>query len=489
MARPRLTIPGTGAKPPTDELGSSGNVQGSIGGGVAAWSAFADTKEYVPDLIWPNSVRSGGTFDQMRTDSQLAALFFGITMPIRRYRWLIDPNGADRSMVEQIATDLNLDIVGEDPRPRRRTKNRFSHDNHLRKSLLGLIYGHMFFEQIGYIGDAVSLPADGLWHLRKLAERMPGTIQQINVAPDGGLVSIKQWGQNAKEIPVDRLIAYSWENDGGNWVGRSIFRDVYKNWLIKDRLLRIDAINHERAGGVPMPIAGEDATDDDLKALNELAQDFRIGESSGGALPSGTKWQMVKSTNSQVIESIRYHDESMARRVLMMIAMLAQGGTSLGSYSLGEVFSDFFSLGQEAIANWYRDTTQDHLIEDYVDWNWGPQVEEVPLLVYERDADPNLSIEQLVSLIDAKALLVDQEMEEWLRKKFKLPKSGTPREDPQPVDEDEAPSPTSETQAAELGAGELGTGSAPSLPAQPDPEMSQDEKTLWQAIKRLAKRN
>jgi hypothetical protein len=415
--RPRKTTGLTGSRPPINELGTYGTVQGGLGGGggAPAWSAYTDTKEYVPDLTWPQSVK---VFDQMRTDSQVAALYFGITMPIRRYRWLIDPNGAPPDRVLRLANNMNLDIVGEEPLPRGRMKDRFSHDAHLRRSLLALLYGHMYFEDVGFID------MDNLWTLKHLRERMPETIQQINVNPTGGLVSIKQWDPKAKEIPVDYLLAYIWEGDGGNWVGRSLFRDVYKNWLIKDRLLRVDAINHERAGGVPVPVAPEDANDDDIAMLHQAARDFRVGIDSAAVIPYGTEWNQIRASSSDVIASVRYHDEAMARRVLMMVAMLAQGGTTLGSYALGEVFNDFFALGQEAIANWYRDTTQAYFIEDYWDWNYGPEDPLVPMLVYDKETDESLPTEDLARLIEVGALRADDELEDVIRKRRKLPPRG-----------------------------------------------------------------
>lgn len=435
LAKPRVTTQ-AGSRPPITEIGISGNPYTTGFGTNLPWSSFVDTYEYVPDLMWPNSCRQGGTYDQMRSDAQLSALFFGVTMPIRRYRWMVDPNGARPEIVQLIAKGLNLDILGDEPQPRGRTRNRFSHDKHLKTAMLALIYGHMYFEQVGWIGSAVKPPSDGMWHLRKLAERMPSTLQQIKVAPDGGLVSVTQWARSQTEIPVDRLAAFVWEGEGGNWVGRSMFRDCYKNWLIKDRLLRVDAYNHERAGGVPMPEAPLDATDDEIAELSRMAQEFRVGEFSGGALPPGAKWQMAQAQrgSAPVIDSVRYHDEAMARRFLMMVAMLAQGGTTLGSYSLGEVFSDFFSLGQEAIANWYRDTMNEHVIEDWVDWNWGEDEEQVPLLTYNKDSDQNLAMVDLVQLVDKKLITVDADLEDTLRYRYNLPKRApnNPGADPTP---------------------------------------------------------
>ncbi|TDB78748.1 hypothetical protein E1091_19625, partial [Micromonospora fluostatini] len=97
----------------------------------------------------------------------------------------------------------------------------------------------------------------GWARLRKLAERMPRTIERIEAAPDGGLVSVLQYssrtGGRAQPIPVSRLVAYVLDREGGNWLGRSVLRSCYKNWLIKDRLLRVQAQTIERNGmGVPL---------------------------------------------------------------------------------------------------------------------------------------------------------------------------------------------------------------------------------------------
>jgi hypothetical protein len=410
------------AKPPTNEIGLQ--QQGSFSynfGSLTAWSAFVDTAEYVPDLVWPNSVL---IYDQMRSDPQLDALLAGSTLPIRRYHWLIDPNGADAAIVDALSSDLNLDIKGQEPRPRQRQRDRFSFHSHLKDALLGLAYGHAFFEQVLEYKEA-----DGLYHLRKLAPRPQRTISNINVAEDGGLVSIqqnivRQVGGNLvgqfPEIPVDRLLAYVWDQEGSSWVGRSMMRSCYKPWLIKDRLLRIDAINHERAGGVPWIESAPGSTPTEISDNAQLAQDFRVGEHGGGALPAGAKLNLARiGAGSDVISSIRYHDETMARRFLLMLLQLGQ--THTGSRSLGGEFAEFFKLAQESIADWFVDTFNAFMIEDYVDWNFGEDVDKVPQIVYERsEGNVELAVADLVALIDSGAIVVDIDLEEHLRSKYLL---------------------------------------------------------------------
>jgi hypothetical protein len=428
---PPATRTSSGSRPPTREIGAVLNGAFSPAG-MAPWTRFVDLEEQVPQLTWPASVP---TYASMRNDSQVAALYMATVLALRKMEWKVDPNGADDEMVKKISQDYNLPIVGEkaNERKRGRAKRRFSFRDHMRKAFYAGIYGHYYFEQVGYIGDGrKSRPDDGLWHLQKLAERPPRTIQDFKVSDDGGLISIVQnvsknpgpsYTGLLPEIPVDHLVGYVWEQEGSNWAGRSWFRELHKNWVIKDRLLRIDAVNHERAGGVPYIEAHPGATPNEIRELNEMAQHFRIGDTSGGAVPAGAKLQIAKGTNSSVVESIKYHDEAMARKFMLMVMQLGQ--TKTGSRALGNTFTDFWGGGLEAIAWWFADTFNEHVIEDDIDWNWGEDVEQVPLLVFEHD--PELLVDDLVALITSNLIQVDDELEQAIRKEKGLPDKGTPR--------------------------------------------------------------
>ena len=83
--------------------------------GLVPWSAFSDVNETVPELTWPDSI---ATYSKMRIDAQIASLLLAFTLPIRRYGWCIDPNGARDEIVEHVADDLNLPIEGQDPKRR-----------------------------------------------------------------------------------------------------------------------------------------------------------------------------------------------------------------------------------------------------------------------------------------------------------------------------------------------------------------------------------
>lgn len=431
VGRPRVRT-GIAARPPVTEIGVAEPLNYGVSmnpqtGAVAPWRQWIDYVEYVPEMRWPQSVY---LYDQMRTDSQLAALLTAVMYGIQQLRFIIDPNGADPQLVKEISQDLNLTVKGEDDQPTGRMKRRFSHREFVSQAMLAVLYGHMYFEQNGEI-------VDGKWRLRKLAARMPRTIQRINVADDGGLVSIVQWfGTNtpipgiAPEIPVDNLCAFIFQQEGYNWVGRSMMRDCYKDWLLKDQLIRIEAVNHERAGGVPWATAPLGASLDEISDLDTMMRQFRIGDNAGGALPFGSKLEIAKGTGSDIDKTIQRYDESMARRFMLMLANLAQGGDHVGSYALADTFEDFFLVGQRQIAQWYCDTVNKHVIEDIVDWNYGLSADiQVPKLTWERTSEDSLGVEQLGLLVQRGIIIVDDEIENAVRYKYQFPKRTGPRGD------------------------------------------------------------
>lgn len=476
--------PGVSSRAPVKELGTI--LQGVFSfDGMAPWQNFVDTQEFVPELVWPRSIN---TFEQVRADSQVSALAKGTFLPLRRrVSWAIDPNGVDdNAKVERLAEMLNLPIRGEKvSKPKKRRRDRFQFMEHLRLACLGPIYGHYYFEQVGFIDK------DGLWSLKRLAERPPRTIADFRISPqDGGLISIIQnvspdglainrskMGPIGPfpEIPIDNLVGYIWDKEGANWAGRSALRDIYKNWLLKDRLLRIDAINHERAGGVPWIEAHEGATGEEMRTLNAFASGFRVGDSSGGAVPAGAHVNVARAANTDTVASIRYHDESMARNWLLMVMIL--GTTQHGSRNLGSTFTEFWGDGINTFGEWFRDAFNEFVIEDYWDWNYGEDDDTVPLLDFE--ADPELNATDLAEMVKAGMIEMDDELEEQLRKEFGLVKKGTPRANPAITPRLVADIPS---ELGETPDGSTSPATKPSNVKEGGQQLSQNEKETAQAL-------
>ncbi|AZS46666.1 phage portal protein family protein [Microbacterium oxydans] len=385
----------------------------------------AETNEENPDLQWPRSIN---VFDRMRReDPQVKSVLRAVTLPIMRTEWAIDGTGCRPEVVAHIAADLGLPIKGQPPTAPLRTKGRFSFKEFLRLALLSLVYGHSYFEQ-------VYDQSTGATHLAKLAWRPPRTISNIEVARDGGLVAIEQgglMGSGKVRIPVDRLVAFVHEREGANWLGESLLRSAYKMWILKDRVLRIQALTAERNGlGMPVFTVGEPPEGDfdemvawldaEIKRGLEIVKQARAGEAAGVSLSKGSTFQFVGVSGKlpDTDKPIRYYDEQIARAVLAHFLNL---GTETGSWALGSTFANFFTDSLNAVAQSMADVIQQHVIEDLVDHNWGP-AEPAPRIVPAAIGEQQqITAEAIKVLIESGAVTVDDSLRAYVRDKFGLP--------------------------------------------------------------------
>lgn len=420
---------------PTREIGYAVSYPGDI------WLQNVET---TPELRWPLSVY---VYDRMRKqDAQVTSVMRAITLPVMRTKWRVDPNGARDEVAEAVAADLHLPIVGADDdsdAPKKRIRNAFSWSEHVRLALLCLQYGHSMFEQVYQIDDA------GYAHLAKLAPRLPRSIANMVVAPNGELVSIAQYAMGTMtggfeaivvgalaggaHIPAKRIVAYVNEREGGDWLGKSVLRAAYKNWILKDRMLRVQAQTVERNGmGVPIYYAGELDKQPDLVSGQQLANDYRSGDSSGAALPYGAKLRLqgVEGALPDADPVIRYHDEQIARSVLAHFLNL---GTQTGSWALGSTFADFFVMSLQTEAQLIADTATAHVVEKLVDINFGPE-EAAPRIVFDEiGSRHDATAEALALLIQAGAVFPDRRLEQAVRDMYGLPDKEPGSPDPSPT--------------------------------------------------------
>lgn len=392
--------------------------------GLVTWGSLVSwTHETNPDLMWPQSI---DVFDRMRReDPQVKSVLRAVTLPILRTEWVIDGAGCSPEVVAHVAADLGLPVKGEPFVAPLRTKGRFSFKEFLRLALLELVYGHSFFEQV------YSIDTGGRAHLSKLAWRPPRTISAIEVARDGGLIGIRQHGVSPL-IGVDRLVAFVNEREGANWLGESLLRAAYKMAILKDRVLRIQALTAERNGlGLPVVVSApppEDGSfeetvawlDTQIENGLKLAKEARAGDAAGVSLPHGSSLSFVGVTGKlpDTEGPIRYYDEQIARAVLAHFLNL---GTETGSWALGSTFANFFTDSLNAVAQHVAEVVNQHVIEDLVDANWGPN-EPAPRLVPSAIGEQQqVTAEAIKALIESGAVKVDAPLRAWFRDKFGMP--------------------------------------------------------------------
>lgn len=414
-----------GARVPTTEDGYS------VGQNSTFWDTPDDEK--VPELQWPRNIE---VYDQMRrTDAQVISVLRAVQLPIRRTTWRIDPASAAPEVVEFVAANLGLPVLGQDAVARPRTGDRFSWPEHLQLALTCLPFGHSVFEQQYRIErDENGVPRA---YLRKLGWRPPKTISRIDVAPDGGLVAIEQGtvGTDKHRMEVNRLVVYVNEREGGNWLGQSLLRPAYKFWVLKDKMLRIQAQTIDRNGmGVPVveapempkdiydPVEYTKRQDAEIKRGLKIAQMFRSGRQAGASIAHGASIKLlgVEGTLPDAEKPIRYYDEQMGRAVLANFLNLG-GDNSKGSYALGETFADFFTLSLQTIALSIADTATKHIVEDLVDHNFGPGTPAPRIVFDEIGSQQRITAAALKDLVDSGVITADESLERFARQTYNLP--------------------------------------------------------------------
>jgi hypothetical protein len=342
-----------------------------------SWWNYWGGDDPTPELQWPQNVMVYDTM--LKQDAQIRSVVRAVTMPVAQARWRIRPKNAPDDVVNFVSQNLGLPIVGQtdEPLPVPRERDRFSWSQHVEWALKCAPYGHMFFEQVYRLEGNRA-------YLRKLAPRWHKTLQAINVATDGGLVSIEQ-----KAVP----------------------RPGMRTW----------AQTIDRNGmGVPHYTASEE--EDSLDAGTKLAQSYRSGSAAGGAGPNGSRMELlgVQGALPNIDAFVRYQDELIARAVLAHFMNLGQAqGT--GSFALGASFMDFFIMSLEGLAKLVATTATHHVVEDLVDLNFGPDVPAPEIVNDPIGQNPTGIVTAVQALIAAGAIFPDPALDAFVRQVVGLP--------------------------------------------------------------------
>lgn len=386
--------------------------------GTQFFAGYISSEEYNTKLQGQAGIT---IYDEMRrSDGMIRATLLAVTLPIRQAIWRIEPASDDAKDLE-IAEFVSNNLFGG---------MSITWADFLRQALLHLWFGFMIFEQVYKVENGNVL-------LRKLAPRLPKTLYKWNVDENMELESITQYVMKGSayvhiDIPMEKLLIFTNEQEGANYEGISLLRSAYKHWYIKNQLYKIDAIKHDRQGvGIPVIGMPENMT----KAKNPeawseakaMGEGLRANERSYIIKPFGYTVEMLKmgSTKStDAIPSIQHHNEQIAVNILAQFLTL--GTTKTGSRALGDSFKSLFLLSLQAIAEYMEDTINRYCIKPLVDYNY--TTDHYPKLKASNIKEPDFtSMADAVSkLSKVGALTPDEEMENHIREVGKLPAKPEP---------------------------------------------------------------
>jgi len=396
----------------------SGYVNDNMG-----WTpAYLDMMEYVPDLVWPDSIP---TFSKMRNDPQIAGVLASYSEPLKHAPWAVDGEGCRDEVVQVVADDFGLPIQGSYEKYRGGARRRgLQWDEHLRMALQYLVYGHMPFEErYDYV--------KGQYRLAELSERMPATITMMNVDKDGHLIDVTQFG-STDVIRAQNLTWYVHEREGAAWQGKSLLRPAYGAWLLKNEMWRVHGTSIRRFGmGIPYVEAPPGALPAQVTQAQQLASAMRAGDQSGAGLPPGFKLGLAGMTGTvpDALAFIQYLDEQIARMALAHVLTL--GSSQTGSRALGDTFIDLLQMSWNSIAKEIENTITKTVVK-LVNYNWGEGEPAPRICCGTVGDDPTLTAAVVAQLLSAGGIQPDPMLDEFLRRHWKMPERdpSTPWKDP-----------------------------------------------------------
>jgi hypothetical protein len=369
-------------------------------------------------------------FDQMdRSDGQVGAAGEIIKQPIRAATWRVIPPENATEKEKLIADSAHRALFGEGIWPQGE-----GWDFTLRHLLMRVPFGFGLLEKVWMFDED-----EGVLRWKRLAPRLPRTVDLFNVWPDGTLKEIVQYvakpGTGAFEyrtIPAEYAILSVREREGDNFFGKSVYRRLYKHWFYKDEAYRIDGIRLDRYG-VGIPVAkieeGHVLEPDELTEIELVLMALRSHERAYIVEPPKVSFRIMTPEGGQggatgLMESVNHHDSMIVRGILAtFLSDQAESLNSNRTRTLADVFLHALKSEAKAIAN----DLQSQGVKPFCDFNFDMSDARYPVIEITGIGD--ISVDQLSTalapLVTAGVVTAEDTLEDVIRKVFGLPPLAT----------------------------------------------------------------
>jgi hypothetical protein len=159
-----------------------------------------------------------------------------------------------------------------------------------------------------------------------------------------------------RTIPAERLLRFTWDQEGADFAGFALLRSAYAPWKMKIAFQTILAMKHERLGlPVPVATAAEGASDPDIDAVEAILGEMRANARGALVLDYGWtfKWEGATASDGSNLEmAIATCNQDIAYAVSAAYMLLGLTGKS-GSYALGSTQQGQYHLATKAQAGFF----------------------------------------------------------------------------------------------------------------------------------------
>jgi hypothetical protein len=382
--------------------------------GSSSPSPFWGAREYNNQLRGHTGLKK---FDEMvRSDASVSGSLLLAKTPVLGARWFIEPYKApgsdtvsarDRNAAQFIWWNLTEGMTTSWPQ-------------FLNELLKMLDYGYYMFEKV-FTDNHPLKPGMVCW--QKMAPRHPVDVSSWLYDSNGGPDGVRMYDERGREseipIPIDKLLVFTHEKEGGDMTGKSKLRSAYKHWYMKQNLEKIDAIQKERHGiGVPIIKLPVGFSSPDKLLAEQMGRNLRTNERAHIVLPP--MWDLIfaklEGQPVDTLRSIEYHDRMIWQNVLAK-------WMSNTSANIKDDDRIFFLQATRYIAECVQDVINKYAIPQLVDYNWS-RIKGYPKLRARRigeQADWRTLTFALRNLGGANMLTPDEALEEQLREEMDLP--------------------------------------------------------------------
>lgn len=228
----------------------------------------------------------------------------------------------------------------------------------------------------------------------------------------------QQFGGSLIDLPLNRTLVWSHGKKYGNWYGESILRGCYKNWFIKDAMLKFANIAYERFGapimlGFASTVKDRDSVEEAIEHLFAYSQATILKRDADD--PTDIKVLESKRAEMPFDRYIRYQDEMILRRMLIGQKLFEGGGGVYGPKVPFDIilmrFEDFRLELMEMM---------NEMLQIVCELNWDldapPQFDFAPLTT----SDMASLRQSIFDALDRKILEVPGD-EDWIRQELGFP--------------------------------------------------------------------
>lgn len=365
-------------------------------------------------------------YDEMRrSEPQISMILKGIINPLKAANYTFDPPKSEDVADGKLHAEFLEEIF----------KVGLDWEQFLVELFTFLVYGHSVFEVIHSV--VLNHPKFGNFNgIKSLAWRSPKTIERWNLdRTTGALISLEQivysdvsgTKNGSATIPGDFLLVFSLDKEGDNFEGISALRPMYGPYFRKNLYQKLAAIGAEKnAIGTPkakVP-AGKEKTDEFAK-LKQVLEAFTSHECAYITYPEGWDIEIIKGEfdAEKLKELIVLENTEMVNAAVANFLALGMNSAG-GAYALGSDLSDLLLASVQCYADFACGIINRQLIPNLIRMNFGPQRAYPQLKCTGINDKAGKELAEILGIgVDKRIIKPDDQLDEWFRKTYKLPKA------------------------------------------------------------------